>query len=74
MPWSFTETKYINLIARVTKVESTLNDTISALGRLASVNQIHELLVVIQTQIDSLSTSVTALEARVTSIEEEPLS
>tara|TARA_B100000427_G_C15377607_1_gene537359 strand:+ start:300 stop:524 length:225 start_codon:yes stop_codon:yes gene_type:complete len=74
MAWSFTETKYNNLITRVTRLEDTLNDTIKAVGRLASINQIHELLVVIQTQIDSLNTSVTALEARVTSIEEEPLS
>tara|TARA_B100000131_G_scaffold315009_1_gene352745 strand:- start:3082 stop:3306 length:225 start_codon:yes stop_codon:yes gene_type:complete len=74
MAWSFTETKYNNLIARVTRLEDTLNDTIKAVSRLASINQIHELLVVIQTQIDSLNTNVTALEARVTSIEEEPLS
>mgnify|MGYP003114645272 CR=1 FL=1 len=74
MAWSFTETKYLNLISRLTTLEETMNDTIKAVGRLASINQVHELLVVIQTQIDSLNTSVTALEARVTSIEEEPIS
>ncbi len=74
MAWSFTETKYLNVLQRVTTLEETLNDTISAVGRLASINQIHELLVVLQTQIDALDNKVTALENRVTSIEQEPLS
>ena len=74
MAWSFTETKYLNIISRLTTLEETLNDTIAAMSRLASINQMHELLVTIQTELDSLNVTVAALEARVTSIEEEPLS
>ena len=74
MAWSFTEAKYINLISRVTALETTLNDAIVAMGRLASINQVHELLVVVQSELAALSDSVSALESRVQAIEEEPLS
>ena len=74
MAFSFTEAKYLNLLQRVVTLEETLNDAITAIGRLASINQVHELLVVIQSELNTINTTMTALEARVTAIEEEPLS
>jgi hypothetical protein len=74
MAWSFTEQKYINLMSRITAIETTINDALVAMGRLASVNQVHELLVVVQTELEAVSTVVEGLEERIQSIEEEPLS
>ena len=74
MAWSFTEEKYLNLLTRVTALEGTLNDALVAMGRLASINQVHELLVVVQSELAALSDTVEGLEERVQAIEEEPLS
>lgn len=73
MAFTLTESKYINLLARVTALENTLNDTIVALSRLATINQVQELLVITQANIEALSIKVEALNERVTAIEEEPL-
>lgn len=73
MAFTLTESKYINLLARVTALENTLNDTIVALSRLATINQVQELLVITQANIEALSIKVDALSERVTAIEEEPL-
>jgi polyhydroxyalkanoate synthesis regulator phasin len=74
MSFSITETKYNLILSRLTALENTLNDSIIAIGRLATINQVHELLVITQTDISSLTSKVEALEERVTAIEEEPIS
>lgn len=73
MAFTLTETKYNNILARITALENTLNDTIVALSRLATVNQVQELLVINQANVEALSRKVEALEERVTAIEEEPI-
>lgn len=73
MAFTFTESKYNNLLARVTALENTLNDTIVALSRLATISQVHELLVINSSNVEAALNKLEALEERVTSIEEEPL-
>lgn len=73
MSFTLTESKYNNLLSRITALENTLNDTIVAISRLASVSQVHELLVISQTKQQEVMVKLDALEERVTAIEEEPL-
>jgi hypothetical protein len=73
MSFTLTESKYNNLLSRITALENTLNDTIVAISRLASVSQVHELLVISQTKQQEVIVKLDALEQRVTAIEEEPL-
>lgn len=73
MSFTLTESKYNNLLSRITALENTLNDTIVAISRLASVSQVHELLVISQTKQQEVIVKLDALEERVTAIEEEPL-
>ena len=71
--FTLTEAKYNLLLQRVTALENTLNDTIVALSRLATVAQVHELLVINSTNVEDAINRLEALEERVTAIEEEPL-
>lgn len=73
MAFTLTEAKYNLLLQRVTALENTLNDTIVALSRLATVAQVHELLVINSTNVEDAINRLEALEERVTAIEEEPL-
>lgn len=73
MSFTLTESKYNNLLSRITALENTLNDTIVAISRLASVSQVHELLVISQTKQQEVIVKLDALEERITAIEEEPL-
>jgi hypothetical protein len=73
MSFTLTESKYNNLLSRITALENTLNDAIVAISRLASVSQVHELLVISQTKQQEVMVKLDALEERVTAIEEEPL-
>ncbi len=68
-----TDDQYSRLLNRVTNLEETMNDVLIAMSRLVSLTQVNQLLTLLQTQIEDLSTNVEELEARVTSIEEEPL-
>lgn len=73
MAFTLTEAKYNLLLQRVTALENTLNDTIVALSRLATVAQVHELLVINSSNVEDVINRLEALEERVTAIEEEPL-
>lgn len=73
MAFTLTEAKYNLLLQRITALENTLNDTIVALSRLATVAQVHELLVINSTNVEDAINRLEALEERVTAIEEEPL-
>jgi hypothetical protein len=73
MPFSFTESSYNKILRRLTALESLANDILVALKRLASLQQVNELLVITQAKISALESTVNSLEERVTAIEEEPM-
>lgn len=66
--------QYNLILARLNRIENVLNDTFVAMDKFVTLGQVNQLLTVIQQDIDDLRTRVTALEERVTSIENEPLS
>jgi hypothetical protein len=68
-----TTDQYNRINARLTALEGTANDVITAQSRYATVSQVQELLVAIQTEVQILNTALQAVEARLISIEEEPL-
>lgn len=73
MSWSFTENKYNSIINRLLQLEKSFNDLAVAQDNLATLAQLQELLVIVQSRIKDLEDQVTALESRVSSIENEPL-
>lgn len=73
MSFSFTESQYQRLLARVTALEEHHNDVVVALDAFATLDQVQELLVVLQTRMNDFEETLEALEERVTAIEEEPL-
>lgn len=68
-----TTDQYNRLLQRVTKLENTSNDIIVAMDAYITLGQMNQLLTLLQTDLDDVTSQVTALEARVTSIENEPL-
>lgn len=68
-----TEDQYLRLLARVTKLEETSNDLIVAMGRFITQTEISQLMVLQDTEFATLTEQVNALEARITTIEEEPV-
>ena len=73
MPFSLTEDQYVRVLNRLTALESSFNDLCVAVDKFITVQQLSELLVVIQTQLDTTEDTVDSLESRVVAIEEEPL-
>ena len=73
MSFTMTEEKYQGLLDRLTALEEHHNDVAVALDRLVSTQQVQELLVLIQGDLDTFSNTLTALEARVKALEEDPL-
>jgi len=73
MPFTFTDSQYQRLLARVSALEEHHNNIAIALDRFTTLDQLQELLVVIQTDISDLNTRLDSIENRVTAIEEEPL-
>lgn len=65
--------QYNRLLARITKVEETLNDIMVAMERYITLSQVNQLHTLVQTDLDDLRQQVVALETRVTNIEEEPI-
>ena len=70
---SITDDQYQLLLTRLRRLENTMNDLLVASGQYITLGQMNQLVTLIQTDVDNLRTQVTALEDRVTSIEEEPL-
>ena len=68
-----TDEQYNRILSRLTRLEEVINDIIVAQSRLISLTQVNQLLTLLQTQVDDLSTNVSELESRVGNIEEEPL-
>jgi len=74
MAFELSEAKYIALLRRVKILEEAYNDMATAINNLATQQQVQELLVILQADIKSFEEQLTALENRVATIEEEPLS
>ena len=70
---AISDDQYQTLLSRITKLEHAVNDVIVALDRKASLTQLSELVTLLQTDLVDLRTKTTALESRVTAIENEPL-
>lgn len=68
-----TEDQYQGILARLTAIENHLNNVTIALDRYVELSQVQQLLVVIQTTLDDLSSRTSALESRISIIENEPL-
>lgn len=74
MPFDVTESQYNRIIARLTALEESYNNLATAISTFVTLTQVNQLLVVNTADIEDLKSQVEALENRVTSIEEEPLS
>lgn len=70
---AITSDQYNRLLARVTKLENAHNDVVVAMDAFITLGQMNQLLTLLQTDIDDLTTQVTALNDRVEAIENEPL-
>lgn len=65
--------QYNRLLARLTKIEESINDIIVAMEHHVTMNQVHQLLTINKTELADLRATVDTLEDRVEAIEEEPL-
>ena len=65
--------QYNRILARLAKIEETINDMLVAMEHYVEMSQVQQLLTIQKTQVDDLSTTVSSLEDRVEAIEEEPL-
>lgn len=69
-----TTEQYQRLIQRLTALEQHVNDLTVAADKYITREQITQLQVILETDMDTMQEQLEALEARVTSIETEPLS
>lgn len=74
MAFELSEAKYIALLRRVKILEEAYNDMATAINNLATQQQVQELLVILQADIKAFEEQLVALENRIVTIEEEPLS
>lgn len=73
MSWSMTENKYNSILNRLMQLEKAFNDLAIAQDNLATLAQLQELLVLIQSRLKDIEDQIVGLENRVKSIENEPL-
>lgn len=66
--------QYNRILARLGKIEQTINDMIVASEHYVTMNQVQQLLTIQSTLIADLTATVQALESRVEEIESEPIS
>jgi len=69
-----TQAQYDAILARLTALENQANDMAVAIGKFITLSQLNDLMVLLQADIAAFSIQITALEERITAIEEEPLS
>ena len=74
MSFVFTEDKYKSILNRLVALEVHVNDLNVASTNLASMQQLKELLAILQASLIEVDNKLTALQNRITAIEEEPLS
>lgn len=65
--------QYGRILFRLSKIEENINDIFTAMEHYVELAQVQQLLTIVTTEIEDLSTTVSTLEDRVESIEEEPL-
>jgi hypothetical protein len=65
--------QYNRILSRLTKIEENINDMMVAMNHYVEMGQVQQLLTIVTTQVADLTNTVAALEDRVESIEEEPL-
>lgn len=70
---AISQTKYEQLLARVTALEEHHNKLAIAIDKFTTLDQLQELLVLVQTSIDEVQITLESLENRVEALEEEPL-
>lgn len=70
---AITNEQYLRLLNRVKKLELMANDLAVAIDKFVELSQVTQISTLIQTEIYDLREQVTALEDRVTAIENEPL-
>lgn len=66
--------QYNRILARLGKIEQTINDMIVASEHYVTMNQVQQLLTIQSTLIADLAATVQTLESRVEEIESEPIS
>jgi uncharacterized coiled-coil protein SlyX len=69
---TLTVEQYNALLARLTKIERTLNDIITAQNRFVSLTEVNEVFTVLQQGMDALTLTMNTLDDRVETIENEP--
>jgi polyhydroxyalkanoate synthesis regulator phasin len=69
-----TDDQYARILARLTRIEEVLNDVLVAIGKFVTRSDVSQLTTLLQTELVDLRETVDALEARVETIEEEPIS
>ena len=74
MAFKVTEDKYISILNRLVALEQAHNNTAIAIRNLASLQQVKELLVILQTTLTEIDNKVISLQNRIVAIEQEPLS
>ncbi len=67
-----TELQYQRVLARLTKLENTMNDLITAHQHFITALQVTELLTITQAKIEELRITTESLVDRVEVLEEEP--
>ena len=72
MAWDLSEERYLEMLRRITALETAFNNMAIAIDNLASNQQVQELLVVVQSEMKDISNTVVGLDNRVTAIEEDP--
>jgi hypothetical protein len=70
---AITNDQYNRLLARTSNLENGHNDIVTAIEAFITLGQMNQLLTLLQQQIDNVQIQVTALENRITAVEEEPL-
>jgi hypothetical protein len=68
-----TTSQYNALLSRMRSIEEHINNLNIASDRFATLQQLSELVVLWQTDLDDISTRMAAIEARMDTLESEPL-
>jgi len=67
-----TTDQYNRILSRLVALENMMNDLVVVSKKHVTLSQVQQLHTLLQTEIIDLMDQVTALEARVTTIEDEP--
>lgn len=65
--------QYNRILARLTKIEETINDALVAMEHYVTMAQVQQLLTIVTTDLQDMKQTVASVEDRLEAIEEEPL-